>query len=346
MQTNALFARWARANSPLGLSGNLKVQPEDFLVEEQADHLGEVAGTADGDHLYLFLQKRSQTTRELARSIAEANNLPIASIGYAGMKDKHAVTRQWLSVPVGAEGTGSLDVSVPDDVQELARIRQAKKLRRGWHKGNRFEITLRNLSAVVSGQDSGQGSGRIEERLQRIATLGVPNYFGAQRFGADNLSRAIAWLPRRRKERDAFKRGLHLSVLRSFLFNTVLSARIEDQTWNHSNDGSGAAEDIGGPLWGRGRVQASPEAIAFEQDALREHVAIAEELEFAGLKQERRPLKLVPEEFSFKFEAAAVLKLEFTLPPGAYATSVLRELGDFSSSQEFPAEPHVQGSAA
>ena len=175
----------------------------------------------------------------------------------------------------------------------------------------------------------------LDARLQQIAEHGVPNYFGAQRFGEDNLSRAIAWLPRRRRERDAFKRGLHLSVLRSFLFNTVLSARIADGSWNTpllaENSDAGCDRAVAsGPLWGRGRVQASAAVIQFEQQALAEQHSIAEELEFAGLKQERRNLQLEVQNLRWSFDAQKALKLEFFLPPGGYATSVLRELGVFA----------------
>jgi len=329
MQTDALFARWAMAWSPLDISGTLKAAPEDFVVTEEADH----PQVCDGDHLYLFLQKRNQTTRELARAVANANSVPISSIGYSGMKDKQAVTRQWLSIPVNQEGATLDDLVVPAEAQELARVRSAKKLRRGWHAGNSFEIVLRDIKPTTV---DGDVVSALDSRLTDIAKQGVPNYFGAQRFGTDNLTRAIAWLPRRRRERDAFKRGLHLSVLRSFLFNTVLSARVADGSWNTPLTGdTAAAEDMQscvatGPLWGRGRVQASAEVVAFEQQALEEHLSIAEELEFAGLKQERRALQLDVQNLRWSFEAQHTASLQFFLPPGGYATSVLRELGVFA----------------
>jgi len=329
MQTDALFAQWAQAWSPLAVSGALKATPEDFVVTEQADHLStDLNNDPDtGDHLYVFLQKRNLTTRELARGLANANNVPISSIGYSGMKDKHAVTRQWLSIPVNKEGTATEDIVVPADVQELARVKRSKKLRRGWHSGNNFEIVLRDLTP---GPEGSAGSA-LETRLQKIAANGVPNYFGAQRFGIDNLSRAIAWLPRRRRERDAFKRGLHLSVLRSFLFNTVLSARIADGSWKTPlADEDSQQPDVSGPLWGRGRVPASPAVVAFEQQALQGQRSIAEELEFSGLKQERRALRLAVQDLRWSFLSEQTLELKFFLSPGGYATSVLRELGVFA----------------
>lgn len=335
MQTDALFAGWAQAWAPLDVSGRLKAAPEDFVVIEKADHL---TGIDEGEHLYLFLQKRNLTTRELARALANANNVPISSIGYSGMKDKNAVTQQWLSIPLQQPitqspeqgGTAANQVVVPDDVQELARVTRAKKLRRGWHRGNCFEIVLRDLNYCEEGDAKMGCSQALDARLKQIVKNGVPNYFGVQRFGADNLSRAIAWLPRRRRERDAFKRGLHLSVLRSYLFNTVLSARITDGSWNSPLAGDNCAEPVvTGPLWGRGRVQASAAVVDFEQKALDGQLSIAEELEFAGLKQERRPLQLDVQDLQWSFDEQRSLTLKFFLPPGGYATSVLRELGVF-----------------
>lgn len=324
MQTSELLTRWARAWPETAVNGTLKSCPEDFVVNELAQHTEQE--NPAGDHLYLYLQKRNQTTRELVREVADANGLPISSIGYAGMKDKVAVTTQWVSIPIGeGEGTGTTDVAVPDAAQELKRVRQSKKLRRGWHAGNAFELRLRGMPATHRET--------LESRLAALAAEGAPNYFAEQRFGSDNLTQAIAWLPRRRRERNAFRRGLHLSVLRSFLFNEVLSARIADGSWATPLAGE---DEPAGPLWGRGRVQASEAVRVLEQAALCDHMDIAGELEFAGLSQERRALRLRPENFSWEFSTAAEpamldLHLEFTLPPGTYATALLRELGNFSA---------------
>lgn len=329
MQTDALFASWGRAWPELLLQGKYKTTPEDFVVTELSE-LSESDESQEAEshkHLYLFLQKRNQTTRELARALADANNVPISSIGYAGMKDKHAVTQQWLSMPLDESGLGGKEPAIPAGVQVLKRSMQIKKLRRGWLTGNQFEIVLRDLGSTLDVPE-------LEARLELIREQGVPNYFGVQRFATDNLTQAISWLPRRRRERDAFKRGLHLSVLRSFLFNKVLAARVADQSW------LGVAD---GPLWGRGRPSVDEATAAFERVAFGEHAFIADELEFAGLKQERRALQLRPEALGWKFLEADTLRLEFVLPPGAYATAVLRELGQQCSAQ---AAALVQGSAA
>jgi len=311
-RSDALFLRWHRAWPVLDVHGALKSTPEDFLVIEQAEHSARAA--TDGPHLYLFLEKRDLTSTAVVRLLADVNGLPTASIGYAGMKDKVAVTRQWFSVPLEEAPP---EVSVPDEVRELARLRATKKLRRGWHLGNSFELLLRDVVGSQV-QTASACHALLDARLSAIVRAGVPNYFGPQRFGQDNVPAAIAWLPRRRKERNAFRRGLHLSVLRAFLFNEVLSARLADDS-----------AILDGPMWGRGRVQASQADIEFEQRVLGSHQRICNELEFAGLKQERRALRVVPSSLRWNWCSDTTLQLCFALPPGAYATSVLRELGQF-----------------
>lgn len=322
--SSALFARWYRASPELCVTGQLKTTPEDFLVIERASHTDVAA--EDGPHLYLYIEKRGMTSTEVVRLLANANGLPTSSIGYAGMKDKFAVTRQWLSVPLEEAPP---DVVVPAEVIELARLRATKKLRRGWHAGNDFELVLREVSGATRTA--------ISERLALIAEQGVPNYFGPQRFGYNNVPEAIAWLPRRRKERNAFKRGLHLSVLRSLLFNEVLSAHIAEGSYAQTVDKATAAalaeaelaESFSGPLWGRGRVQTSAAGVEFEAQVLAPYSDLCGELEYAGLKQERRALRLLPRELRWEWQDDNTLMLRFGLPVGAYATSVLRELGEF-----------------
>ena len=328
----ALFARWRCAWPELGVSGALKTVPEDFLVIERASHHEQAA--AEGPHLYLYLEKRGLTSTELVRMVADANGLPRSSIGYAGMKDKHAVTRQWLSVPLEEAPP---QVTVPSEVRELARLRATKKLRRGWHEGNDFELILRDCTCVGQEVQEKDDSCQLSmtERLARIAEHGVPNYFGPQRFGYDNVPAAIAWLPRRRKERSAFKRGLYLSVLRSFLFNEVLSAHIAVGSFAQGAAAAENSEQATGPLWGRGRLQTTAAGVEFESAVLAEYADICGELEYSGLKQERRALRLLPRKLSWEWQDDNVLKLCFGLPGGAYATSVLRELGNFAQ----PAHP-------
>lgn len=345
----ALFARWQHAWPQIDAKGVLKTTPEDFLVVEQASHDEHAA--AEGPHLYLYIEKRGLTSSELVRMVADANGLPRSSIGYAGMKDKFAVTRQWLSVPLEEAPS---EVTVPEEVRELARLRATKKLRRGWHEGNDFELVLREIGGAAANNPPTATAIRsaLTQRLTQIRDQGVPNYFGPQRFGYDNVPTAIAWLPRRRKERNAFKRGLYLSVLRSFLFNEVLSARIADGSFAQGSFAQGSfaqhddplqnAEPATGPLWGRGRLQASAADVEFETAVLADYADICGELEYAGLKQERRALHLQPRDLRWEWQDDATLKLCFGLSGGCYATSLLRELGHFDR----PPRPEFSAEAA
>ena len=328
VRSEQLWSRWPRAYAPLGVTGAMKESPEDFVVTEVAEPPVDEAG----EHLYLYVQKRNLSTQVLAERIANQLGLKRQEIGYAGMKDYKAVACQWFSAPV----SGSPDIDYGDEVQELRRVRCAKKLRRGELRCNEFNIRLVNVK--------GADGERLAERLRTIAADGAPNYFGPQRFGRDNLAQAQAWLPFRRRERNAFRRGLHLSVLRSYLFNEVLAQRVEQGSWAQCLPGEvpPSTPDVrlesvtqpdarpSGPLWGRGRNLAGAELAVLEQHVLEPHAELLEALEFTGLKQARRALALRPQDLRWSVEGEA-LRLQFALAPGTYATSLLRELGSFEA---------------
>ena len=306
MRSEQLWPRWPRAYPGTGIIGKLKQSAEDFAVTE----LAEPQGDPGGEHLYVYLEKRCVSTPVVAERIANSLGVGRAEVGYAGMKDFKAVTRQWFSAPVAE----SPDIDYGEGVQELRRLRCAKKLRRGQLDGNEFDIRLTDIAL--------KDTAALDERLATLAEVGTPNYFGPQRFGRDNLTQALAWLPFRRRERNGFRRGLHLSVLRSFLFNEVLAARVQQDSWQRclpgepqcslvpqptgsfspQPTGSFSPQPTGsfspqptGPLWGRGRTLAGAEVADLEQVALEEHAELLEELEFTGLTQARRGLVLRPQ---------------------------------------------------
>lgn len=332
-----MTASWPRARLTAG-DGTaplpravMRSVPEDFRVTE----LPEVLPDGEGEHLYLRIEKTSVGTPDLAAALARAFGVAPVAVGYAGMKDKHAVTEQWFSVhtPAGPEGLPELP-----GVRVRGACRQPRKLRRGDLLGNRFRIRLRGLAA-------GEGL----ERLAQIRADGVPNYFGTQRFGTDNLSRALDWLPERRRRRlRPFQSGLYLSVLRSFLFNEVLAARVRDDTWNCVVDGdvtmalpvagsppASGREVATGPLWGRGRSPAGAQAAEREASALAPHQRICDGLEHAGLSQARRSLVLGAPDLTWQTEDTG-LELAFTLPPGGYATVLLGEAFDLHTCEGVP----------
>lgn len=306
---------WPAANAAAGGAGGaMRLALEDFQVTETLAF--EPAGA--GEHLYLFVAKRGLTTREAQRALAAQAGVAPVDVGYAGMKDKRAVARQWFSIrrPQREKFTADGRLTV------LASAWHGRKLHRGELRGNRFRIRIR------------EASGPVVANLERLRRDGAPNYFGPQRFGADggNVARAVAWLDGGRPPVSRFLRGLHLSSLRSFIFNEVLAVRVADGTWRTPLPGEALTHRrASGPLWGRGRLPGDGAARCLEAEVAGEHGAIAEALEHVGLRHERRPLSVAPDGLAWRSDGHGLV-VEFSLPPGAYATSVLREAGRFADA--------------
>ena len=347
-----------RAAGAAVLDARIRTTPEDFFVEE----LPGFEPSGSGEHLLLTVEKRGMNTVFAAKRIAQWAGVGEVAIGYAGMKDRHAVTRQRFSVHLPKRVAPDLaalqdDGTSHDSLKVIEHQWHARKLPRGALAGNRFVLVLRE----VRGERAA-----IEQRLQAIAAQGVPNYFGEQRFGrdGDNVANALAMFAGRRMRRE--QRGVLLSAARSELFNRVLAARVVAGTWNRPLDGEVwmldgsrsvfgpepfndtlaerlAAFDIhpSGPLWGRGELRSRDAAAEVEMAALAgdEATALRAGLEGAGLNQERRGLRLRPTELAWRWLGDDGLELAFALPPGAYATVVLAELGDVRSSGTTPAPP-------
>src|SRR5690606_12755695 len=214
------------------LSASIRAAPEDFLVEE----LDAFAASGAGEHLLLQVEKRGMNTAFAAKLLAQWAGVGEAAIGYAGLKDRHAVTRQRFSVHLPAReapGVDSLEATAAasgpgQGLRVLGQSRHAKKLPRGALAGNRFRLLLREAQGVRSA---------IDARLHDIATLGVPNYFGDQRFGRDgaNVANALAMFAGRRVARA--QRTHLLSAARSELFNRVLAARVGAGSWDRGLEG-------------------------------------------------------------------------------------------------------------
>ncbi|HET9679172.1 MAG TPA: tRNA pseudouridine(13) synthase TruD [Gammaproteobacteria bacterium] len=332
------------ANGEPACSGVLRTFPEDFIVEELSDIVPDGAG----EHLLVQVRKRNANTAWVAGWLAKAAGLRERDIGYAGMKDRHAVTTQWFSVPL-------INAPEPDwpqheDIEILSTAWHGRKLRRGALTGNHFTITLREVTGDI--QD-------INARIEQIGTQGVPNYFGEQRFGrgGQNVERAQAMFAGRRVKRQ--QRGLYLSAARSYLFNRVLAARVQADTWRQLLPGEAvmlsgsrsffttttldealehrlAAGDVqpSGPLWGRGDNPATGDAGALETQTLADAPDLMQGLEQAGLKQERRALRLTVPDLAHDWLDKNTVQLRFSLPAGCYATSVLRDVLDYELHYE------------
>src|SRR5688500_16730003 len=193
-----------RAHGEAVLSARIRSVPEDFRVEE----VDAFEASGSGEHLLLAIEKRGMNTAFAARRIAEWAGVPESAIGYAGLKDRHAVTRQRFSVHLPKKVAPDLAALDSEDLRVLAHAWHARKLPRGALAGNRFELILRQVQG---------GREAVEQRLHAIASRGIPNYFGEQRFGrdGDNVANALAMFSGRRVRRE--HRTLFLSAARSEL---------------------------------------------------------------------------------------------------------------------------------
>lgn len=313
--------QWPNAYPTSGASATLKRLNEDFIVTELPLQLP----SGEGEHLWLEIEKNGANTAFVAQQLAEAAGVQERDVGYAGLKDRYAITRQWFSIYL-PNGTGKGET--PDltglqhpEFKVLSQSRHVKKLRPGDLQGNRFRIVLRD---VTGERDA------IEANLKNVASQGVPNYFGAQRFGFDggNVEQGRAMLARDIRVRNPKKKGLYLSAVRSFVFNEVLALRIRQGLWGKTLPGD-VIDEAGrptGPLWGRGRVITTDQAQALENGVAERHAALCDGMEHAGLDQERRALVASPVDLSWAWPQADQLVLTFSLPAGNYATSVLNEI--------------------
>jgi tRNA pseudouridine13 synthase len=328
-----------------GTGGASKVDPEDFVVEEVPAY--EASGA--GEHLYLWVEKRGLSTMEAVRALSKAFGVHEREIGYAGQKDRHAVTRQWISIHTKSESA-----TIDDGrLKVVATSRHGNKLRLGHLKGNRFTLTMRG-----TGADSLQ---RARDVLARLEHTGLPNFYGLQRFGrrGDNalLGAAVLGLAEHpelpRAKRDHHLRRLALSALQSELFNRCLAERMQDGLLDdvvpgdvlrkRASGGLFNVEDLAterarvksgeldptGPMPGpKERPAARDEALAREDRVLAAAGIPREAFAKAGGEAEgaRRPYRVVVGGAGVESGGPDALRLTFSLPSGSYATRVLAEV--------------------
>ncbi len=336
MSTNEL--ELPRAHGAAPLTAELRRTPDDFRVDEILGYDAD----GEGEHALLWVEKRDANTDWVARELARFAGVPPLNVGYAGLKDRHAVTRQAFTVQLAGKLDPDWSAFPHAEVKVLASTRHKRKLKRGALRGNRFVLVLRD----VRGERT-----RAEEVLQAIATRGVPNYFGEQRFGREggNVAQARAMFAGRRVDRD--KRSILLSAARSHIFNSVLAARVERDAWDKPLEGeiwslAGSRSWFGpepfddklaarlaqgdihpsGPLWGQGDPPTTSVAGDLEREIAGAYTDLTEGLVAARMEQERRPLRLLPKDLRWRWLDDETLELGFELPAGAYATVVAREL--------------------
>jgi len=228
--TDTLLPDWQRAFGEPVASCIIRSENADFQVNEQLGF--ELSG--DGEHDYLKTEKDGVNTAWVAEGLAKYAGIRVSEVGFAGLKDRNAVTTQWFSVrrPAGSRADWmKLDL---EGIRVLEVARHQRKLRRGAHRGNHFRIALKHLTAACEG---------LDDRLTTVRRAGVPNYFGEQRFGRDggNLGLARDLFAGQRLSRS--KRGFALSAARSFLFNHILEDRVRDDTWSTLQSGDCANLD-------------------------------------------------------------------------------------------------------
>lgn len=319
----------------------LKATAEDFQVDEVLD----IPLSGDGEHLWLWVEKRGLNTEEAARRLARAAGVPLRTVSYAGLKDRQALTRQWFSIQLPGKADPDLGAVQDDSLRILQAQRHRRKLQRGAHSANGFCLRLTALEADRQA---------LEQRLALIAAQGVPNYFGPQRFGhgGHNLLDAREFAARDELPVSRTQRSRLLSSARSYLFNRLVAQRVADGTWAQALPGdllaftdsrsfflAGEAEcsdprlailDLHptAALWGRGLPETGGTMGEQEQALALNEPQLAAWLEKAGLQQERRIMRLPIRGLAWHYSAADTLQLQFTLPTGCFATVVVRELLD------------------
>lgn len=337
--------RFTRAYpEPLG-HGLIKQSPEDFKVDEELSF----PLTGEGEHVYLKIRKTGTNTMWVLDSLARNFSVKPRDIGYAGLKDRHAVTTQWFSVPAKAVDSDKLEIYQEDGVEILDTQRHRGKLRQGAIRHNRFRIIVSELVADEK---------LIQQRLKQVKKSGVPNYFDEQRFGRQrqNLLAADKLFCGELKAKKA-KRRIYLSAARAWLFNLILAERVTSHCWSTGLDGDVfmlegskrffheerftdelaqrlAVNDIHptAPLWGAGDLQSSAAAEDMELRVLAGWPDWCRELEKAGMKQQRRATRVVPGNLEYEYDPVMKnLTLCFELPAGSYATNLLRELVSLDS---------------
>ncbi|CRI55679.1 tRNA pseudouridine(13) synthase TruD [Pseudomonas sp. CCOS 191] len=319
----------------------LKAVAEDFQVDEVLD----IPLSGQGEHLWLWVEKRDLNTEEAARRLARAAGVPVRAISYAGLKDRQALTRQWFSLHLPGKADPDLSRAEDDTLRVLKQVRHQRKLQRGAHSANGFTLRLTALQADHQALDA---------RLEQLKQQGVPNYFGSQRFGhaGGNVHDAQDWAARQALPEQRNLRSRLLSAGRSYLFNQVLAARVADGSWQRAQVGdllaftdkrsffvAGEAEcsdprlailDLHptGPLWGAGAAPSQGATLDLESTVAGRHPALCDWLARAGMDHERRILRLPIGRLTWHYPEPDILQLEFVLPAGCFATVVVRELVD------------------
>lgn len=328
----------------LGIGGTLKQEPGDFIVEEIPAYLP----SGEGEHLYLWIEKTGITTEQLTRHIVQTLRVPNRDIGTAAIKDRQAIARQQISIP--AKFAGQVELLESPSVRVLSAKLHGNKLRTGHLQGNRFTILMRDVAA--------NALELAEPIAERLRQLGVPNYFGDQRFGTDgetarlgfDLLKGLQTPEDIHPARRHFLLKLALSAAQSRLFNQSLSERLlagdlqrviaGDVLQVVASGGVFVCSDVAadqprfdarevvptGPMFGP-KMKVAAGSVEQSESRLMERCGLTP-ADFCRYKDltsgTRRPYLIFPQDLTVSQSADGLL-FQFSLPSGSYATVVLRE---------------------
>lgn len=340
--TKEVQTNWQYLYGEPSAFGVYKKNHEDFkVIEDLGFEL-----TQEGEHLFLQIEKTNYNTLFIVDQLAKWAGIAPRLISYAGLKDKQAVTTQWFSLHLPGKVDLDLTTFQLEGVRILRAARHHKKLRIGALKTNHFYLILRDISDMNA----------VIERLQKIQKTGLPNYFGEQRFGINeqNIHQALLWANGEIQVKDRKKRSFYLSAIRSYLFNHVVSARVDahcfDQvmlgdivqlagsnSWFNVNTSDLkdvqkriATFDVSitAPMMGDNGCLTTFDALEFEHKTILKvfHHELLTLFKKERIETARRSILTLPENLTWQELDASTLQLQFTLPAGNYATSLVREL--------------------
>ena len=337
---------------------HFKQSMRDFVVDE----IPLYPFSGEGEHMVLHIRKKNLSTWEMIDRISNHLGIKAREIGYAGLKDKHAMTKQYISLPKKYES--ALDTFSHEGIKVLSKEYHSNKIRIGHLKGNRFFIRLKKVTPVAAQ--------KIKESLGEIAANGMPNYFGYQRFGRDgeNYKKGEAIIRGEKKERNVKLKRLYINAFQSHLFNLWLSRRVEINTLLGGFSAKELTDLLNLPLnvisamqkqshpfklfegdvmmhypYGRlfnydggtedpdrfSRRDISPTGLLSGKRVQRA-VGLAEQIEKnfdedAAINGARRYAWIFPEDVEGEYkEEEAWFELHFTLPKGSYATVLIEEI--------------------
>ena len=343
-----------------GIGGQLRATPEHFVVEEVALYTPQ----GDGQHLYVNLTKVGITTKELQEQLARLFQLHPKEVSYAGMKDKHARTTQTFSLNVGHQPPKLVEQYLADAMQRIrdnldVEVHWANlhrnKLRLGHLLGNRFEITITNLEGGLDDAVT-----RAQAIVDEMTRIGVPNFFGPQRFGAtgSNVREGMELLLGQRNKSARWLRRLLVTAYQSYLCNRYLAKRVEmgafshlltgDVAKKHATGGMFSVEDADveqpryvaqeisftAPMYGAKMWAATGAAAALEAEILAASPVTLEHFAAFGMDGTRRLGRLLlPDCRVTTNEDLQGITVAFALPKGAFATTILREVMKVDEAQ-------------